>query len=219
MVGDVSSTAPGKSILDGRIDQMSGGGGSKANLCFYSNKDPWSKAFLEELRGTPWVSEFTFVCVDPGPNRPALPKWLKQVPTLVIDGDKEPIKTDTEVMNWLYERKMRSRPTASSAAPPMSAASAAPAEPESWVGGEMSGFATSGYSFLDSDTSTAGNGGASMPGSFAFLNGGSSPGDRQSQDQASSKVPMTRKEKQFEDQLNLYKQQRDAGMKPGPNRV
>ena len=114
---------------------------------------------------------------------------------------------------------MRSRPTASSAAPPMSAATAAPAEPESWVGGEMSGFATSGYSFLDSDTSTAGNGGASMPGSFAFLNGGSSPGDRQSQDQASAKVPMTRKEKQFEDQLNLYKQQRDAGMKPGPNRV
>jgi hypothetical protein len=188
---------------------MSGTGSKK--LCFYSNKDQWSKAFLEELRGTPWVSEFTFICVDPGPNRPALPKWLKQVPTLVIEGEKDPIKTDTEVMNWLYERKMRSRPPAATNKP------TAPAEPESWVGGEMSGFADSGYSFIDSDTSTAGNGGASMPGSFAFLHGGASPGDRQSQEPA--KAPMTRKEKQFEDQLNLYKQQRDVGLKLGPGRV
>lgn len=198
---------------------MSGTGGANSkNLCFYSNKDPWSKAFLEELRGTPWVAEFSFVCVDPSANRPALPKWLKQVPTLVINGEKEPIKTDTEVMNWLYERKMRSRPAAAQP-PPASAASAAPAEPESWVGGEMSGYADSGYSFIDADTSTAGNGGASMPGSFAFLGGGAAPGDRQSQESASSKVPMTRKEKQFEDQLNLYKQQRDVGMKQGPGRV
>lgn len=196
---------------------MSGGGGK--NLCFYSNKDPWSKAFLEELRGTPWVAEFSFICVDPSANRPALPKWLKQVPTLVINGDKEPIKTDTEVMNWLYERKMRSRPAATAQKPASSAATAAPAEPESWVGGEMSGFARSGYSFLDSDTSTAGNGGASMPGSFAFLNGGAAPGDRQSMEAATSKVPMSKKEKQFEDQLSLYKQQRDVGMKQGPARM
>lgn len=197
---------------------MSGPGGANSkNLCFYSNKDPWSKAFLEELRGTPWVAEFSFICVDPSANRPALPKWLKQVPTLVINGEKEPIKTDTEVMNWLYERKMRSRPAAA-AAKPASASAAAPAEPESWVGGEMSGFARSGYSFIDSDTSTAGDGGSTMPGSFAFL-GGAAPGERQSMDAATSKVPMTKKEKQFEDQLNLYKQQRDVGMKQGPARM
>jgi hypothetical protein len=198
---------------------MSGSaGGNSKNLCFYSNKDPWSKAFLEELRGTPWVAEFSFVCVDPSANRPVLPKWLKQVPTLVINGEKEPIKTDTEVMNWLYERKMRSRPSAAAAQTP-SAGSTVPAEPESWVGGEMNGFARSGYSFIDSDTSTAGNGGVTMPGSFAFLHGGASPGDRQSLEASTSKVPMTKKEKQFEDQLSLYKQQRDVGMKQGPGRV
>ena len=88
---------------------MSGG---KKHICFYSNSDKWSKAFIEELAGTPWVREFEFICVDPGStgSRPPLPKWLKQVPTLVINGDEEPVKTDTEVMNWLYERKMKEMP-------------------------------------------------------------------------------------------------------------
>ena len=216
-MGDDASTAPGKSILDRRFHQMS----KAKNLCFYSNKDPWSKAFLEELGKTPWMRDFTFVCADPGPNgvRPTLPKWLKQVPTLVIDGDKEPVKTDTEVMNWLYERKMRDMPKKSTG--PTAGAAASPAlggEPESWVSGEMSGFARGGYSYIDSDTSATGDGGHSMPGSFSFLNGGSGPGDRQSQSAAASQ-PKTRKEKQFEEQMALYKEQRDAGMKPGLNRI
>ena len=215
-MGDDASTAPGKSILDRRFHQMSRG----KNLCFYSNKDAWSKAFLEELGKTPWMNDCTFVCADPDRNgkKPNLPSWLKQVPTLVIEGDKEPVKTDTEVMNWLYERKMKEkRPTAPAGAPP-APTPALGGEPESWIHGEMGGFAKGGYSYIDSDTSATGDGGTSMPGSFAFLNGGSSPGDRQSQSAAASQ-PKTKKEKQFEDQMALYKAERDAGMKPGPHRI
>lgn len=189
------------------------------NICFYSNKDKWSKAFIEELAKTSWSREFQFICVDPSPNRPALPKWLKQVPTLVIAGDKEPIKTDTEVMNWLYERKMMEKPQKKAAAP-SAAPAAAGGEPESWIGNEMDGMGNSGYSFVDSDTSTGGNGGSTIPGTFGFLNGSSSPGDRQGNSAAGGSGSgggggghKTKKEQMFDEQLDLYKQNRDSGIR------
>lgn len=195
---------------------------SKRNLCFYSNKDKWSKAFLEELAKTNWAAEFQFVCVDPSENRPSLPKWLKQVPTLVIDGDQEPIKTDTEVMNWLYERKMREVPKNTGVV--SKSATAMSGEPESWLGNEMGSLSAGSarYSFVDSDTSTGGNGGATIPGTFGFLNGGAAPGDRQSgsavNGMSAGAGTRTKKEHQFDQQLDLYKQNRDAGMKQAPAR-
>jgi hypothetical protein len=199
---------------------------SKRNLCFYSNKDKWSKAFLEELAKTNWASEFQFICVDPGETRPNLPKWLKQVPTLVIDGDQEPIKTDTEVMNWLYERKMKEMPKNSSGSGGANVTSSTAAivngEPESWLGNEMSGMGSARYSFIDSDTSTGGNGGSTIPGTFGFLNGSSSPGDRQSAHAVTGMNAgagtRTKKEQQFDKQLDLYKQNRDSGMRQPPAR-
>ena len=76
------------------------------HILFYSNRCEWSKAFIEEISKTNYHQELRFICVDPGPNRPALPSWLKQTPTLVISGEPEP-RTNGEVMNWLYERKMK----------------------------------------------------------------------------------------------------------------
>jgi len=188
------------------------------HICFYSNKDKWSKAFIEELAKTNWTREFQFICVDPSPDRPPLPKWLKQVPTLVVNGDKEPIKTDTEVMNWLYERKMlensQKKPEIKSSAAP----AAVGGEPESWIGNEMDGMGAAGYSFVDSDTSTGGNGGASIPGTFGFLNGSASPGDRQGNSAGggsggASSGRKTKKEQMFDEQLDLYKQNRDSGIR------
>lgn len=197
------------------------------HICFYSNKDKWSATFLEELKKTPWVPEFRFFCVDPSPQRPPLPTWLKQVPTLVIQGIPEPL-TDTAVMNWLYERKLTEMPTpkklSTSGSSSATTSAAGPAEPMSWIDGEMGGFGNCGYTFLDTDCSAEGNGGESIPGAFSFLNGGSSPGDRSSQSAIASSNPShanggkTKKEIQFDQMMEQYKQQRDFGMPQGPKR-
>jgi hypothetical protein len=192
---------------------------SQKNVCFYSNKDKWSKAFIEELSKTPWMREFDFQCVDTDKsgNKPNLPKWLKQVPTLVIVGDESPVKTDTEVMNWLYEKKMKLE-----SSKPAAAASSSQAlldGPQSWMGGEMSGYGDTGYSFVDADMTTAGNGGATIPGSFTFLQGF---GDKQSDASLATAVQnqgtRSKKEAVFDKQMDMYKQQRDLGIPQGPAR-
>jgi hypothetical protein len=190
---------------------------SQKNVCFYSNKDKWSKAFIEELSKTPWIKEFDFKCVDADKSgqKPTLPKWLKQVPTLVITGDESPVKTDTEVMNWLYEKKMKLE----SAKQVQSAAQTLVDGPQSWLGGEMSGYGDTGYSFVDADMTTAGNGGATIPGSFSFLTGF---GDKQSDASLSAAVQnqgtRSKKEAVFDKQMDMYKQQRDIGIPQGPAR-
>lgn len=90
-------------------------------------------------------------------------------------------------------------------------------EPASYISGEMGGYGDAGYSFIDSDTSTAGNGGSTMPGTFTFLHGQASPGDRQGQMPMGGVMPQqsagrSKKEMLMDEQLDLYKQQRDMGM-------
>ena len=106
------------------------------HIIFYSNRCEWSKAFLEEISKTNYHQEFRFICVDPGPNRPALPSWLKQTPTLVISGEPEP-RTNSDVMNWLYERKMKDGGNKGSGGG--STAGQGPAEPEPYLDMEMGG--------------------------------------------------------------------------------
>ena len=81
------------------------------HVVFYSKRCPHSKSFLEELAKTSFTPEFQFVCVDPSPNRPKLPTWLSSVPTLLIDGEPDPL-TDEKVFNWLAMRRIQeSSPT------------------------------------------------------------------------------------------------------------
>jgi hypothetical protein len=193
------------------------------NICFYSNRCPWSKAFLEELSKTSWKGEFSYICVDPGPNRPKLPNWLEKTPTLVIRGEKEP-RIDAEVMNWLYERKMR-EPQNQSAGPRTSSKDPAAAlEPEAWnpseLGAALNNSAGSFYSFLNSDTSTAGNGGSSMPGSFSFLNGQAAQGQQDSfPGGGGGGDKRTKREQMFDQQMEDYMRSRDQGMPKGPARM
>lgn len=97
------------------------------HVCFYSNRkvsggSP-SLAFLEELSKTNFSGEFQFICVDacgkcascqdrrPGQcaARAKLPSWLKAVPTLLIDGESDPL-IDDDVFNWLSLRKIQDAP-------------------------------------------------------------------------------------------------------------
>jgi hypothetical protein len=195
------------------------------NLCFYSNKCQWSKAFISEISKTPWKNQFRYICVDPGPNRPQLPSWLTKVPTIVVAGESEP-RTDSDVMNWLYEKKMREGNPSSGPTPMGSGAGAG--EPSAFNMAEQMSFAKGfSYSGVDVDTSSQGGGGSTMPGAFAFLNGGDSMGSREADGFPGGGAPAggvqsqrrSKKEEMFDKQMEAYQRERNMGMPPGPQRM
>jgi hypothetical protein len=83
---------------------------SQQHLCFFSTRCRFCQAFLEELSRSPYSKDFRFICVDRQPGKPpiTLPPYVKAVPTLMIAGESEP-RTDSQVMNWLSERRLRER--------------------------------------------------------------------------------------------------------------
>jgi hypothetical protein len=188
-----------------------------SNVCYYSNKCQWSKAFITELSKTPWKNLFRFVCVDPSPSRQQLPPWLKKVPTIIVAGESEP-RTDSDVMNWLYEKRMKEGGGTSGGGAAEAAASSGAGEPSAFSMMEQVSFAKGfSYSGIDADTSSQGSGGMSMPGTFSFLNGGASDGDRLSQEVPGAQAPQnsqrrSKKEEMFDKQMEAYQRDREAGM-------
>lgn len=187
------------------------------HVCFYSNKCQWSKAFITEISATPWKTQFKYVCVDASPGRPPLPGWLKKVPTIVIAGEQEP-RTDSDVMNWLYEKKMKEG--SSKVVTGVSTG----ADPMAFNVAEQVNFGKGfSYSGLDADTSATGTGGLTMPGAFSFLDGAASAGDRLSQDGGAPSVQnsqrRSKKEEMFDKQMEAYQRDRDLGIQKGNGRV
>jgi hypothetical protein len=184
------------------------------HICFYSNRCEWSKAFVTEISQTPYHKEFRFICVDPAPNRPQLPSWLKQTPTLVVQGEPEP-RTNSEVMNWLYERKMKdgggSRQQQGGGG---GGAPAGPMEPEPYLDSEMGGGFGDSYSFLGDDTSAQGNGGLRGGHSFTYLNGQDSTSTREASNfqTTSSNQKRSKKEELLDQQMEQFMKSRDMGM-------
>ena len=202
---------------------MSGHASQKpVHICYYSNRCQWSRAFITEIGQTPWKSLFHYVCVDPSSSRPPIPGWLKKVPTLVLAGDPEP-KTDSDVMNWLYEKKMTEVQSVKSGNNQQTVAPGAGGEPDPWSMMEQTSFSKGfGYSGVDVDTSAQGNGGESIPGSFSFLCGGAGVGDRTSNTINSSNDSGRRKSKKeelFDKQMEAYQREREVGTPRGPARA
>lgn len=193
---------------------MNRGSAAPIHICFYSNRCEWSKAFVTELSQTPYKGEFRFVCVDPSPNRPQLPSWLKSVPTLVISGEPEP-RTNSEVMNWLYERKMKDGGGGGQGHSGQGAP-AGPTEPEPYMDMEMGGGFGDSYSFLGDDTTAQGNGGNSslMRHNFTFLNGQDSVSTREASNfqTTSSNQKRSKKEEMLDQQMEQFMKSRDMGM-------
>jgi hypothetical protein len=190
------------------------------HICFYSNKCEWSRAFITELKDTPYRTEFNFICVDPSPNRPQLPSWLKKVPTLAIKGEPEP-RTDGEVMNWLFLRKLKdsNNKRSGGGGSPVAAGGgdATPDDVEAFSMMEMGHKFSDSYSLLDDDTSVQGNGGASFQHSFSFLNGAAAAGQGGQQTTLTSHDPKrSKKEEMMDKQMEQYMKSRDAGM---PQRI
>ncbi len=193
---------------------MNRGTAAPIHICFYSNRCEWSKAFIEEISKTNYHKEFRFICVDPGPNRPQLPSWLKSVPTLVISGEPEP-RTNSEVMNWLYEKKMmdgggRQGGGGSGG----SGGGQQSADPEPYLDSEMGGGFGDSYSWLGDDTTTQGNGGLRAAHNFTYLNGQDSVGTREatSFQTTSNDQRRSKKEQMFDQQYEQMMKARDAGM-------
>ena len=197
---------------------MNRGTAQPIHICFYSNRCEWSKAFIEEISKTNYHKEFRFICVDPGPNRPQLPSWLKSVPTLVIQGEPEP-RTNSEVMNWLYERKMRDGGgTRSGGGGGQAGGQAGPVEPEPYLDSEMGGGFGDSYSFLGDDTSAQGNGGLRGGHNFTYLNGQEAVSTREASNfqTTSSNQKRSKKEELLDQQMEQFMKSRDMGI---PQRI
>ena len=186
------------------------------HILFYSNRCEWSKAFIEEISKTNYHQELRFICVDPGPNRPALPSWLKQTPTLVISGEPEP-RTNGEVMNWLYERKMKDGGGSKGG---NGGGGQGPAEPEPYLDIEMGGGYGDQYSFIGTDTTTGGTGGLSMMHNFAFLGGSDSVGTREASSfqTTNTNEKRSKKEELLDKQMESFLKNRDVNMPQRINR-
>lgn len=186
------------------------------HICYYSNYCKWSEAFIQQLKDTPYVGHFHFVCVDPGPKRPAnLPSWLKQTPTLVIRGESEP-RIDGEVMNWLYEQKMKDSSDGSKG----QGGAGANAELQPYMAMEMGYRYDDRYSFIggaDGNPESGGiggGGGSQLQHNFTFLNGQDGVGTREASSiqMTSSNDKLSKKAQMLDQQYKMYMQDRDAGM-------
>ena len=186
------------------------------NICFYSNKCKWSKQFITELAQTPYKSAFRFICVDPSAQRPQLPGWLKKVPTIVIAGEDEP-RTDNEVMNWLYEKRLQERGPGGGGAQATAAAAAVEQEsgPQFYNPLEMASGADS-YSFIEQDGRVV-EGGSMISQAYEFV-GSVAPGQERAT-MAVAPPSKTKKEQAFDSSMERYMAQRNQGVPQQVNRM
>jgi hypothetical protein len=189
------------------------------NLCFFSARCRYCQNFLEELAKTPYSKEFRFISVDAqGGQRPTLPPYVKAVPTLMIEGEREP-RTDSLVMNWLSERKLKDKSGAAAAAAGDGGLLA--------FNGEMSVNGDEFYSFLNEEATATKGDMVRMVGtmaSFDNLAGLGTSNERMQGDAAAAAganigTPrQSDKAKALDDALMAYQQMRDRDMRPsGPS--
>jgi hypothetical protein len=169
---------------------------------------------LTELGKTPYKEEFKYICVDPSPNRPPLPSFLKKVPTLIIHGDPEP-KTDGDVMNWLSHKMLTERMQNGGGDGGGGGSDGCVLD---YYSCEMDNGGQDMYSFIDSDTLVTGNGGTRIQQTYSFVNeqpvqqrGPMHPQQSHSQARSGSQAK-SKKEELLDKQYEEYIKMRDVGM-------
>jgi hypothetical protein len=202
------------------------------NLCFFSARCRFSQNFLEELAKTPYSKEFRFISVDPQvPNgpRPQLPAYVKAVPTLMIEGERDP-RTDAQVMNWLSERRLKDTSASSSASSSSSSKGSglgsASDDGLMAFSDEMAISGDEGYAFIGEDMTATKGSMVRMVGTMASINdlaGLGTSNDRARGESAAAQgsnigTPrQSEKAKALDDALMAYQQMRDKDMRPsGP---
>jgi hypothetical protein len=187
------------------------------NICFYSNQCKVCKAFFSELANTPFKNDFKFICVDTTP-RNRLPGYLKKVPTIVIQGEAEPL-VGNEAINWLWIKKMQDprmnnnhQQSVEHTQNDQGHSNSAEINLGFWNPLEM-GSAGDSYSFLDQDTSVEGNGGYTMAQNFEFIGNGV-PGVKgmPRETMAVAAPKKSAKEHQFDAEMERYMSLRNQGV-------
>lgn len=184
------------------------------NLCFFSARCRHSQNFLEALKESPFAKEFRFISVDPQSNgsRPQLPSYVKAVPTLMIEGEDKP-RTDSQVMNWLSERRLRTG----------TAGAGAGTDGLLAFSDEMAISGDEGYAFIGEDAPVTKGAMVRMVGNMASVDdlaGLGTPAERAAADRTASAganigVPrQSEKAKALDDALMAYQQMRDKDMRP-----
>jgi hypothetical protein len=195
------------------------------NLCFFSARCRFSQNFLEELAKTPYSKEFRFISVDAqNGKRPQLPAYVKAVPTLMIDGEREP-RTDSNVMNWLSERRLKDK-SGPGQGPGAGTGAGAGNDGLLAFSDEMAISGDEGYAFIGEDATATKGTMVRMVGTMASVNdmaGLGTSNDRLQGDAAAAQgsnigVPrQSEKAKALDDALMAYQQMRDKDMRPsGP---
>lgn len=111
------------------------------------------------------------MCVDakPGAPKPVLPSYVKAVPTLMIKDEKEP-RTDTQVMNWLSERRLGERQTIVPGGADVSLAGGfGDVGPSAFIDSELFGGGDEGYAFIGEDTAASSGATSRLKGNMAGL--------------------------------------------------
>ena len=165
----------------------------------------------------PFKGQFTFVCVDPSPNRPQIPSIITQVPAVLVKGEPAPYLAN-EAINWLAVKKMQVTPAKG---PASQAANQVPEEPEAYFANEMRGY-SSAFTYIDDQQQEMGGtvgsfeylggGGAGMGTTTAnhmISGGGGGPGQAAS---ISGTDKISAKERQFNKQMEEYMLRRDQGV-------
>jgi hypothetical protein len=189
------------------------------NLCFFSARCKFSQNFLEELAKTPYAKEFRFISVDPQPNkqRPSLPPYVKMVPTLMIEGEKEP-RTNSLVMNWLSERKLKDKD---------GQAQSQGNDGLLAFSDEMAINGDEGYAFIGEDATATKGSMVRLVGTMASVNDLTGLGTSNERAQGDAAVArganigtpqQSAKGKALDDALMAYQQMRDQDMKGGAAR-
>jgi hypothetical protein len=206
---------------------MQSSGAQGKNICFYSNSCRYSKSFLTELKDSPFKANFDFVCVDGRVSElMSKYKWLKRTPTVIIRGEDEP-KEYNEAVNWLAMQKLLLQGKnqgggvggGGGGGDGSQGVVSEASEPEPWVGNEMGGSYTKGFSFIGAnDTNEA------PQGNFEFLNGGAAPGTKTASEYPGGGLGAraqnkSRKEDMFDKQMQAYMQERGSAVPPPPNRM
>ena len=196
-----------------------------SNICFYSNQCKVCKAFFSELANTPFKNDFKFVCVDTTP-RNRLPGYLKKVPTIVVQGEGDPL-VGNEAINWLWIKKMQD-PRMNNNQQQIGGQGQGQGQGQGHNGGGQSessemglgfwnplemGSAGDSYSFLDQDTSVEGNGGYTMAQNFEFIGSGTDGGQGRPRETMAIPAPKkSAKEHQFDAEMERYMTARNQGV-------